>query len=243
MKYGSNRILKRVILDEETVKLRTSWYIECLLPNARMLTTLDLSYATGMFRNKLKSETMEEILLNCVELKEANFEKQIIDAEFFANNLTPKIEKLNISGNGAFDGKQIVQLVKRCNNITELDLDGCDDIWYIDLDNFEDGEDYNFENCQMAISENLSQSLVVLSLPNHSILCHQFLKSLPKLQNLWIPNEDDENFVMKEYPHIVLNEGTPKIAYSTYEYFEPRQGFWEIKAEQEELFSTHCGNN
>jgi len=34
---------------------------------------------------------------------------------------------------------------------------------------------------------------------------------------------------MKEYPHIVLNEGTPKIAFSTYDYFEPRQGFWEIK--------------
>ena len=169
---------------------------------------------------------MEEILLTCVELKEANFVRQIIDAEFFANNLTPKIEKLNISSNMTFDGKQIVQLVKRCNNITELDLAGCD--VDVDLDDLEDGA-MEFQNCLIAISENLSQSLVKLRLPNHSILCPEFLKSLPKLQNFWINNEDTKNFDVKQYPHIVLNEGTPKIAYSTYEYFEPRQGFWEIK--------------
>ena len=232
MKGRLNRPLKPMReLDEVTAKLRTSWYIECLLPNARMLTTLDLSLVTGIIFCKLNSETMEEILLNCVELKEANFEGQIIDAEFFANNLTPKIEKLNISWNAAFDGKQIVQLVKRCNNITELDLADCDvdidvDSWIRWFRGFED-----FENCLIAISENLSQSLVKLRLPSHSMLCHEFLKSLPKLQNLWINIEGDmnRNFDMKEYPHIVLNEGTPKIAYSTYEYFEPRQGFWEIK--------------
>ena len=101
------------------VKLQRSMYIECLLPNTKMITTLDLSNNKGNMY-KLNSKSMKEILLNCVELKEANFEGQIIDAEFFANNLTPKIEKLNISGNATFDGKQIVQLVKRCNNITEL---------------------------------------------------------------------------------------------------------------------------
>ena len=212
MESGANRNLRRVeLLDPEMVKLRTSWYIECLLPNARMLTTLDLSYATGMYGKKLNSETMEEILLTCVELKEANFERQIIDAEFFANNLTPKIEKLNISWNMAFDSKQIVQLVKRCNHITELNLDSCD----------RDGSE-EFQNCLIAISENLSQSLVKLHLPIHSILCREFLKSLPKLQNLWINK--------KQYPkYRFLNPSTSKIAYSTYEYFEPRQGFWEIK--------------
>ena len=96
------------------------------------------------------------------------------------------------------------------------------DSWIRYFRGFED-----FENCLIAISENLSQSLVKLRLPNHSPLCHEFLKSLPKLQNLWINNEDAKD--MKEYSHIGLNEGTPKIAYSTYEYFEPRQGFWEIK--------------
>jgi hypothetical protein len=66
-------------------------------------------------------------------------------------------------------------------------------------------------------------------MPDHSILYHEFLKSLPKLKDLWIYNGDAKYFDMKQYPHIVLNEGTPKIAFSTYEYFEPRQGFWEIK--------------
>jgi len=232
MKGGSNRPLKPMREhDEVTAKLRTSWYIECLLPNARMLTSLDLSHVTRGIFCKINSETMEEILLNCVELKEANFEGQIIDAEFFANNLTPKIEKLNIKSNMTFDGKQIVQLVKRCNNITELDLAGCD----VDVD-LEDGAE-EFQNCLIAISENLSQSLVKLRLPEHSILYHEFLKSLPKLTNLWI-NGDAKNFDMKQYPHIVLNEGTPKIAYSTYEYFEPRQGFWEIKCTATDFSKT-----
>jgi hypothetical protein len=160
LKSGSNRLLKPMREhDEVKVKLRTSWYIECFLPNARMLTTLDLSHVTEIMC-KLNSETMEEILLNCVELKEANFEGLIIDAEFFANNLTPKKEKLDISSNVAFVGKQIVQLVKRCNNITELDLAGCD----LDVD-LEYGAE-EFQNCLIAISENLSQSLVKLHLPD-----------------------------------------------------------------------------
>ena len=140
----------------------------------------------------------------------------------------------SFSGNGAFNGKQIVQLVKRCNNITELDIAGCD--VDVDLDNLEDGFE-DFQNCLVAISENLSQSLVKLCLPDHSILCHEFLKSLPKLQNLWI-NGDAKNFDMKQYPHIVLNERTSKIAYSTYEYFEPRQGFWEIKCTTTDFSKT-----
>ena len=209
------------------VKLQRSMYIECLLPNIKMITTLDLSNNKGNMY-KLNSKSMKEILLNCVELKEANFEGQIFDVEFFANNLTPKIEKLNISHNKGFIYEPILSLVKHCKKITELDLDGCD----LDIDRFDTDLEYGageFQNCLIAISKYLSQSLVKLQLPDHSILYHEFLKSLPKLQNIGINNEDATS-IMKEYPLIVLNKGPrSKIAYSTNEYFVPRQGFWEIK--------------
>ena len=161
---------------QSMLKLRRSWYIECLLPNSKMLTALDLS---NLYNNryKLGSETIEGILLNCVELKEANFKGQISDLEFFVNNLTPKIEKLNISYSDGFLYKHILPLVKRCNKISELDISLCDL-----------GVDSDVENKKtlIAISENLSQSLVKLHLPDHCVLYHEFLNSLPKLRYLWI---------------------------------------------------------
>jgi hypothetical protein len=146
------------------VNARRSWYIECLLPSAKMLTSLDLSINTRNNNNQypVNSASMEEILLNCVELKEANFEGQITDVKFFANNLTPKIEKLNISHNYDFMYEHILQLVKRCNNITELDLYRCDlDIARVEGDN----DPKENQHCLIAISKNLSQSLVKLRLP------------------------------------------------------------------------------
>ena len=219
---GGNQNFEQIQYDVVTMKLRSSWFIECLLPNSKMLTTLDLGN-TSVYQYILDSESLKEILLNCVELKEANFEQaQITDAEFFVSNLTPKIEKLNISWNECFKDKHIVQLVKRCNNITELDLAGCD------LDNGLVGEN---QNALIAISENLSQSLVKLELPDQSIVYPEFLKSLPKLRYLWMWDYKDSDSIniMKEYPLIVLNEGTAKLASCSHEYFEPDQGFWELK--------------
>ena len=218
--------------DQKQLKLRRSWYIECLLPNAKLLTTLDLSNDQfGLIPHKLDPESMEEILLNCTELKEANFKNQIKDVDFFVNNLTPKIEKLNISYNDDFLSKHVVQLVKRCNSISELDLKDCR--LYIDGYDF-DGEPNENENYLLAISENLSQSLIKLQLPYmniYYIVHRRFLNSLPKLRYLWMWDYKDSDSIniMKEYPLIVLNEGTAKIASCSSEYFEPDQGFWELK--------------
>ena len=220
MKYMEQK--DEVIMDynnaDVTVKLRMSWYIECLLPNAKMLTTLDLSVNTS---NVVNPESMEEILLNCVELKEANFSGQISDLDFFVNNLTPKIEKLNISANHAFCYKHILPLVKRCKNITELDLGSFDSYCDFDEEN---------EKCLIAISENLSQSLVKLQLPDDCILNHEFLKSLPKLRYLWTNNEEFTCSLLEDYPLIVLNKDNlnPSIVHCA-EYFEPEQGLWEVK--------------
>ena len=108
--------------------VRTSWYLECLFPNAKMLTTLDLSSSSKLCPFVcVNFATIKEIIIVCDELKEANFEYQLSleeDLDFFANNLTPKIEKLNIS-HIKIQEKQMVQLLKRCKNITDLDLHAC----------------------------------------------------------------------------------------------------------------------
>ena len=218
---GGSHNFEQIRYDEVTMKLRMSWFIECLLPNIKMLTTLDLSNSS-VYQYKLDSESLKGILLNCVELKEANFEgAQITDAEFFVNNLTPKIEKLNISSNHAFRYKHILPLVKRCKNVTELDLGGFEPYCDFDEEN---------EKCLIAISENLSQSMVKLQLPDDCILNHEFLKSLPKLRYLWTNNEEFTCSLLKDYPLIILNKDNrnPSIVHCA-EYFEPEQGFWDVK--------------
>ena len=192
--------------DDQMLEVRRSWYIECLLPNLKMLPSLDLSNNT--VDGRINSEAIKAIVLTCVELKEANFRSQIIiekDCEFFVNNLTSKTEKLNISDNNLLY-EHILTLLKRCKNITELDLHNCELTNYF-------GVPGDKHNCLIAISENLPQSLVKLQLPDHSCLYHEFLKSLPKLSYLWkahwnnIPNtiERESTDIMKKYPHIFFN--------------------------------------
>ena len=84
----------------------------------------------------------------------------------------------------------MVKLLKRCKNITELDLYGCS------LQ-----QHSSQQRTLTAISENLSQSLVKLQLPDHSIIYPGFLNSLPKLKYLWFQNEKTDNDLIRHFPH------------------------------------------
>ena len=55
--------------DYNIPKTRMSWYIESFLPHSQSLTTLDLRKCLVNF------ESIKKIILNCVELREANFSK------------------------------------------------------------------------------------------------------------------------------------------------------------------------
>ena len=197
----------------------TSWYLECLLPNAKMLTTLDLSRKQKADCS-IHFESIKEIIIVCDELREANFEWQEgieDDLDFFANNLSTKIEKLNISNINILD-EHMVKLLKRCKNITELDLYCCG------LQ-----QHSSQQRTLTAISENLSQSLVKLQLPDHSFIYPGFLNSLPKLKNLWHQKGTWNFDLICGFPQISINEGNAQIANCAREYFEPKFGFWELK--------------
>ena len=176
-------------------------------------------------------ESIKEIILVCQDLREANFEYQVSleeDLDWFVNNLTPKIEKLNVAEIGIQEW-QSVQLLKRCKNITDLDIKGS----------------FMYESVLLAISENLSQSLVKLRLSNNTVITQSFLNSLPKLKYIWRevvgkrhPQHQDGTWIKSQYPQISYNEGNSQIACCAIENFEPKLGFWELKCTVAEIPKT-----
>ena len=219
------------------LRLRTFCYMKCLFPNAKMLTTLDLrSTSKGRDPCCIPFESLKKIILVCDQLREANFEYQLAiwdDRDFFANNLTTKIEKLNISYIDILD-EHMEKLLKRCKKITELDLYSCG------LDRHDKARKDTEQRTLMAISENLSQSLVKLQLPDDIIVHPGFLNSLPKLKYLWHQGRkmkgtpQNKTWIKSLFPQIAINEGDAKIACCN-EYSEPKFGFWELKCSAVEL--------
>ena len=71
------------------------------------------------------SSYLKIVVKTCVELKELNvrmtdLSEDVID--FLVNNLTPKIEKLDLFSMAKANDAQIKTLVERCNKITSLHL-------------------------------------------------------------------------------------------------------------------------
>ena len=218
----------------QMLKIRTFCYMKYLFPNAKMLTTLDLRNISK--RVCISFESLKKIILVCDQLREANFEYQLDieeDLDFFADNLTTKIEKLNISYLDILD-RHMEKLLKRCKNITELDLYSCG------LDRLDKARKDTEQRTLMAISENLSQSLVKLQLPDDIIVHPGFLNSLPKLKYLWHQGRkmkgtpQNKTWIKSQFPQIAINEGDAKIACCN-EYFEPKLGFWELKCSAVDL--------
>ena len=72
----------------------------------------------------LNFESFQNIFNHCVELREANFQDSILSTEkldFLVNHISPKLEKLSIGGS-IVENYHIELLIRRCNNLTNLDL-------------------------------------------------------------------------------------------------------------------------
>ena len=96
--------------------------------NGKTLQILNLCNCDG-----LNLESMKHIADNCTELREVDFSSipsTIIcgsripqDAlDYLANNLTPKIKRLNLSYQPKLTDEHVNTLVSRCNKITELNI-------------------------------------------------------------------------------------------------------------------------
>ena len=176
------------------------------------------------FESGLDMETIKLVVKNCVELKELNVRKTDLSEDaidFLVNNLTPKIEKLDLFCMAKANDEQIKTLVERCSKITSLHLRSS---------TFTD-------NSITSIIQNL-QSLEQLDISGCKKLSYNKLlelKALPKLRLLNCLGAGDGGFSLME-TH--LKKQMPNLIYSNHLEFannNGHDGIWEIKVNRFQL--------
>jgi hypothetical protein len=224
--------------------------------NGKTLKVLDLSNCTLCPDKRLESHLsldcitckynipIWKIVEKCTELKELSLHSINLTEESVVNlvsGLTSGIEKLDLFGLYYLTDEHVKTLVTRCNKITELNLGGRTSITRHSL---------NF------IIEHLKLTLVNL---NFKLTNVRFdlpdllqLKTMTKLKFLCYDNTVIDHKRMKEMmPNLRINSGSGKTRIAgpcqpEYNYrnwvIKPKndeQGFWEINAEREELFTDN----
>ena len=188
----------------------------------------------------LESLDMESIKLavkSCAEIKELNLAGIDLSEDainVLVNNLTPKIEKLNLSWIGRFwlrpggvNDEQIKTLVDRCKKITSLNLRNCaisDNSITSIIGNLQSLEELDVTRCKKLSYNKLLE-----------------LKLLPKLKLLNCLDAGDYDYRGMETK---LKREMPYLIFSKYlEFANTRNsgnfihdGIWEIKADHFQLF-------
>ena len=215
------------------------------LQNGKTLKVLDLSNCTFYVENfmrdssKCEFDCIRQIVENCTELKELSLhmtnlcEKSI---DFLVSNLTSSIEKVDLFDQSLLNDRHVRKLVTRCNKITELDLGGWTSITTKSLD-------YIIENLNLTLVK-LSLEFAFLEFDSSDLFK---LKRMKRLELLCY-NQGTENWNLFEYvdckllkkhlPNLLItpDPGSIRIAIPCHPQYNQRHGFWEINAEQEELF-------
>ena len=227
------------------------------LQNGKTLTVLDLSNCTfnryNVHYEEHEFNCIQRIVENCTELIELSLymtrlcEKSI---EFLVFYLTPNIEKLDLYGQSLLKDKHVFTLVTRCNKMTELNLGG----WTLITK-----QALNF------IIEHLQETLIKLNFEytNVDLGTSDLLKmnSMIKLRVLSYDNYDlygkdwndyvDFELLKEQLPSLrIISEvsksgkrpSRKRIAIPCHPEYDHRR-FWEINAEQEELFSAYIENS
>ena len=144
-------------------------------------------------------DSIKLIVRNCTELREVDFSfiaipQDVLD--YLANNLTPKIKKLNLYYQRELTDEHVKALVRRCNKITDLNLSGTK-ISKVAL---------------MSIIGNLKLSLEKLRLPESQDIHITSLSQLKSFSRLRILDCDltchcchwDFESLRKQLPHVSI---------------------------------------
>ena len=177
--------------------------------NSQTLKILDLQYCD--FHPQIQTELIQDLFTNCVHLTELNirgplWSKWFLDPQIQAlvDNLTPTILKVALGFQNNLKDEHVKTLVKRCNNITHLDL-SCTSIT---------------NDSVQSIIKYLETSLVKLNVDETNVDFAGLLqlKSMPALKALICfisydyddPDPDDHNQdienLKQQLPHIRINE-------------------------------------
>ena len=216
--------------------------IEQICQNGETLQILSLEGCNLDFYQR--SELIEKLLKKCPQLTELNIREgnrgifsgnTLYDSHVSAlvTNLTPDILKLNLASQQFVTDEHVYTLVRRCNNITELDLSFTD----ITNDSVKSIIKHlnRLEKLDVGSTEIDFSTLLQLKLiPTLKILRCSFEDKEP-------PFEEDAELIKNlklQLPHIRINQDYLSIACSTKEINESidQDWFWEIKAKQQDLF-------
>ena len=202
------------------------------LQNGKTLKVLDLSKCTflGSHSDKCEFDCIWQIVNTCTELKELSLYMTHLNENsinYLVSNLTSNIEKVDLYNMNCLRDKHVKKLVTRCNRITDLNLGG----W-----NSTTRQSLNL------IIENLKLTLVRLTyVPTFDLIKLDRMEKLKVLcfDNLIVEAGNDTDWLKQHLPNVRIyaNPRKRKIAIPR----EPgynRQGFWDIKAKQEKIFSN-----
>ena len=226
--------MENLILDFEDIKE--------IGKNGQTLTILDLGKIRFPFeslfdfqhREPLEAtEAIKKLFERCVVLEELKLDSIccFFDNTFtaMANNLTPNILKLNLSGNEKLKDEHLNILVKRCTKITELKLSYCESITNNSLESIATHLNSSLEKLDVSHTKIDSTALIKLrSVETLKILCcfwrYPYHKELQGI--FW---EETKN-LKKNLPQISINEDNFYFASPVEPGDDHFDGFWEIKA-------------
>jgi len=193
--------------------------------------TLKVLHLYGL---ELNFETVKQVVDKCVNLSEVNFSDTKLcpdSVNYLVENLTPNVQKLSLQDLESVTDERVSTLVIRCNKLTSLDL-------------FKT----SVTNAVLtSIITHLASTLEELGVSQNKIdYIHLFfdLRFMPKLKVLvckHLPANEIEDLKL-HLPHLHLNPTCLKIA-TSYQFFEPQDGFWEIVVKQLQLFEKESDSN
>ena len=208
---------------------RASKMLKCIIQNSQ---TLKVLYIQDLDQRQLTMsfESVKLIITLCVELTELSITYTKLSEEsidFICENLTPKIEKLDISWHDSLDDEQLKKLLTRCNKLIELDISGT-----------------QVSNESIAtIVKLLSPTLKKLEASCENINLSGLLKlaSMPNIQALGndLLSEEDKEKFEEIMPHLCnersMNEDIEDYAHANiampHHRFNPAENIWEVEAE------------
>ena len=186
-------------------------------------------------KHKVKTTiAIQKLFERCVELNELNFSNLWdYQTELFTaivDNLNPKILKVDLSNNKFLKDIHVMTLVKRCTKITELNLS------YTSITN----------NSVDSIAKHASLEKLDVSnteIDSTALLQLGTIRTLKVLNCCLKDNKIDENNLRKRVPQLSINKEDLFYIATSYivsnrKYVQwYKNGFWEIKAKQQELFT------
>jgi hypothetical protein len=218
--------------------------IEQICQNGETLRILSLKGCTIDFEHR--TELIKKLFTKCSQLTELNMYRgfgsfpriannSLLDTHIcsLVDNLTPNILKLNFASQLGIQDEHVNRLVRRCNNITELDLSRTsitnDSIESI-VKNLNSLEKLNLKSTKI----DFSTILQLKSIPT--------LKILNYYQSYGDRNGEKIKNLKLQLPNITINEEHLHIACSTNEVNGSidLNWIWEIGAKQQDLFPESC---